>query len=92
MYNLSNDYDELLKLICSGEKVAAFVDFKSIEDDGYKIQDICTVKRKKSYDIAISSRGVMYGSVLSFERFKGSERDLFVKICEKLNLEWIKPC
>lgn len=30
MYNLSNDYDELLKLICSGEKVAAFVDFKSI--------------------------------------------------------------
>ncbi|MEH0153756.1 hypothetical protein V6R21_06380 [Limibacter armeniacum] len=84
MYNLSKDYNTLYQHVCDGKVAACFVDY-----DGFR--DICQIIKYRDYDISICCRGIGYGNVRTFHRKRGTEKELFIAQCEKLNLEWIKP-
>lgn len=91
-YHLSRDYSKLYELICRGFRMAGWVDsFNRIDPDETPLRDICEIRREEEYQIMISARGTGYGNVWPFMKDEGEERDLFIKICESCNLEWIDP-
>lgn len=91
IYTLSKDYEELYKHICKGHIIACYVNY-NWHDGSPPSRDICTCKKWKHWEIRFSSRGIEYGSVDPFEKKKGSsEKDIFIKTCKILNVEWIVP-
>lgn len=88
-YNLSKDYSRLFELICNDVKVPCYVDYRFSNDDKKSSRDICQCKRWNEYDIKIGARGIQYGGVDVWCKDRGTERDLFVQECERMNLEWI---
>ncbi|WP_157680754.1 hypothetical protein [Marinobacter nauticus] len=92
IYNLSKDYAKLFRLICDGQRIAAWADTFSMKDaDGKPYRDICEVRRSGEYEIMISARGTGYGNVWPFQRDEGTEEAVFSKACAGCNLEWIDP-
>lgn len=88
----SKDYKKLYELICNGEAVAAFVDYKFRQIDEHVFRDVCQVVKKKEFDIQFFARGIGYGGIYQFMQDDGvSEFDVFVKICESMNLEFFNP-
>ncbi|WP_138437864.1 hypothetical protein [Marinobacter shengliensis] len=92
IYNLSKDYGKLFRLICEGQRIAAWSDTFSMSDtEGNPYRDICEVRRSGAYEIMISARGTGYGSVWPFMKDEGSEEEVFEKVCKSCNLTWIDP-
>ncbi|ARM86124.1 hypothetical protein [Marinobacter salarius] len=92
IYNLSKDYGKLFRLICEGQRIAAWSDtFRMKDAEGNPYRDICEVRRSGEYEIIISARGTGYGNVWPFMKDEGTEEDVFVKVCKGCNLEWIDP-
>lgn len=87
-YNLSKDYDLLYKLLCDGHVIACFVDF-AYRGDPKRYRDICKAKRWHEYEMQFQSRGMTYGSVDRWQKDKGSEKDLMIEECKRMNLEFI---
>lgn len=92
VYSLSRDYTKLFRLICKGQRIAAWADTFSMRDaEGSPYRDICEVRRTGEYKIMISARGTGYGNVWPFMKEEGTEEDVFTKACQGCNLEWIDP-
>jgi hypothetical protein len=94
-YNkLSREYSRLYDILSDGEyEVAAYVDHISYVLDRRTVsRTICTIKKVGNLEIYASSRGVTYGCLDSFfdtEDEQANEKEMFITMCEKLNLEWI---
>ncbi|MCY9861532.1 hypothetical protein OTK49_03245 [Vibrio coralliirubri] len=92
-YNLCTDYKQLFSRVCSGEIIAGFVDYTSI-DVNKVYRDICKI-RLNDDSIEATVRGVCYMSVSDFDmvlcKGKLTLEEIFIKDCEKLNLGWIVP-
>jgi len=52
-------------------------------------RDFVRVVKLDFYDIIIGVRGCTFGNVSLFQRKEDTEANLFIKECERLNLEWI---
>ena len=92
-YKLSKDYEKLYELICNSEKIICFIDYRWSDNDAEKpMRDICLCRRRKNFDISIGVRGIEYTHVANYDKGKGlSEKEIFIKRCEKNNLEWVIP-
>jgi len=88
MYTLSKDYEKLYELICQGHIAACFVDY-SYRDDSKPFRDIAKIRRFEEYDIQVGARGIEYGSIRTFHKEEGTEKQLFIQQCQRMNLEWI---
>ena len=88
-YNLSKNYEQLYKLICEGLVAACFVDY-SYSGDDIPSRDIAKC-RKYDERISVGVRGCEYGSVSRYDQLRTgeTEKELFIKECERMNLEWI---
>lgn len=89
-YTLSKDYKYLFQMICDGLIAVAFVDYNFRNND-LVMRDICKIERIAPYTIQIGVRGMAYGGFCQFDSAYGSEKELFIKDCERMNLEWIVP-
>ena len=90
-YKLSKDYEKLYELICNSEKIICFTDY-IWGDNEEPMRDICVCRRRENFSISISCRGIEYMHVDSYEKGKGfTEKELFIKRCEKNNLECVIP-
>lgn len=89
-YALSKDFDKLYDLICEGNTVVGFVDYK-FQLDGKVFRDVCKITRYKENNINIGARGMRYGSVDDFDLYLDThtERSVFISVCIYCNLEWI---
>ncbi len=85
-YKLSKDYDKLFGLISEGYEIAAFIENCLNQ---VCVMDICSVRRDGEYSVSISCRGTTYGNIYPFHEDDGSEKELFIRLCKKINLEWI---
>jgi len=89
-YKLSKDYRRLFAQISKGEIAAAYVDYTfSVDSEVCVCRDICDIKRHEPYRINIGIRGMCYGHVYSYMQKDGDEEVLFIRECQRLNLEWI---
>ena len=86
-YNYSKDYDALYEFICAGNEALCLVDYLQVIEH----RDVCKCKREKPFQIFFVSRGHEYGGVYPWYAVNGFEKDLFIKECNSLNVEWIKP-
>lgn len=89
MYTLSKDYDRLWSFVEAGHEPVCLVDYSRLNDKVSR--DVARIRRFHPYTIQIGARGIGYGSVDSWQKDKGSEKDLFKEECERLNLEWVCP-
>lgn len=90
-YNLSKDYEQLLQLICDGNEIACFVDYSYSKDDTNPCRDICKCRRHEECWIQFGVRGMQYGGVYKWQNDRGTEKELFFKECERMNVEFINP-
>lgn len=89
-YHLSTDYAKLYDLICQGLRIPAWADTATMQDaQGQPYRDICEVVRTGEYEIMMSCRGHSYGNVWPHMASHGSEKDVFIKACQRCNLEWL---
>ena len=88
-YNLSKDYATLFNLIQQGFQIPCFVNF-DWDRKGDFVRDLCICRRYKEYDIQLSARGVGYGGVHPWNKEHWDEKELFLKRCEQLDLEYIE--
>jgi hypothetical protein len=91
MYQLSTDFDQLFDLLLEGKEAVGFVDY---ENDGSRVfRDVVHIRRFEEFRITLAVRGMIYTSVDPWRQdyCEGSERDQFIAICRKANLEWIEP-
>ncbi len=91
MYHLSIDYNRLFDLLLEGKQAVGFVDY---DNDGSRVlRDVVHIRRFEEFRITLAVRGMIYTSVDPWHRENRevSERDQFVGICSKANLEWIEP-
>jgi hypothetical protein len=88
----SKNYEMLYRLILKGDSVVALVDYRFPDDDRNELpyRDPCRVSRLGNFRISISCRGTEYGGVYPWDDLKGSEIDIFIKECQRLNLEWFE--
>lgn len=90
----STDYDALWHFICAGHEALAFVDYRFMgEPEGYKPwRDAAKVTRRGPYQINIGARGISYAGAYESDAPQWpDEKELFVKICQNINLEWASP-
>jgi len=85
--NKNKDYNLLYEKVCSGEHVLAFVDYKYPGDDEV-YRDACKVYRCHG-NIIVGARGIEYCGIYSWHLEKDSEINLFIRMCERLNIEWV---
>ena len=93
-YKLSRDYNKLFNLICDKKRIVGFVDYDFNRDEKIICRDICTIQRHGEYEIQISARGICYCSVDPWHKEDWvdlTEKEVFGKICEAINLEFIFP-
>lgn len=81
-YKTSTDYERLYELVKDGLEAVVYI-------PSNKKMDIARIRRFKEKDIIISVSGTQYGGVSAYE--EGSEKELFIKDCKCLNLEYIEP-
>lgn len=94
MYSLSKDYARLYALICSGARVAAYLDNRyGSEDDEVQFRDLCNVERRGEWQISFYVRGCGYGHVTRINSIDGkrTEKEAFILACKSLNVEFIPP-
>ena len=91
MYELSKDYEELYKLICDGNRVAAFVDysFRGSETNKRVMRDICLVEKRKDNRIVGFVRGICYFEIEDWQTPCLDEKQCFIVDCKHVNLEFI---
>lgn len=91
MYQFSTDYEELFKLICDGQTVAGFVDYRFDRGnpDEVPMRDVVQIRRDNEFSILIGARGIAYGSIYPFQSRYGSEREVFIGTCQAINLAFI---
>ena len=65
--------------------------FNMKDEDGNPYRDICEVRKTGEFEIMIAARGTGYGNVWPFMKEKGTEEEVFTRICTGCNLEWIDP-
>ncbi|KXS55301.1 MAG: Uncharacterized protein AWU57_287 [Marinobacter sp. T13-3] len=86
---LSTDYERLYDLICEGHRVAGWADSYTMQDaNGNPLRDVCEIRRRQAYEITIGCRGTSYGNIFPFMKEEGSEKDLFIRACQRCNLAW----
>jgi len=92
-YKFSKDYDKLYDIICQGNEIVSFVDYKSkIDNTLFICRDVCTVRRLNKYNFQFSARGIGYGGLYgSYNETDGDEKQMFIAICHNLNVDWIEP-
>ncbi len=90
MYNLSKDYELLYKKICEGHEAFCLVNY-DLRDGKEPLRDPAKVRRFGEYDIQVGARGIGYGDVRTFHKDRGTEQELFIKECQRMNLEWVLP-
>lgn len=84
--NPHSDYECLYKKICKGEIVACFVDYTFIDGT---VRDVCACRRDGEYSVTLGARGITYGAIYPFHKKEGmNEKELFIQICEGLNLTY----
>ena len=96
-YNLSKDYEKLYDLISKGEVIIGFVDFLHEKENLQPSKDVIQIKKIQGIrQIEIYCRGRCYGSVDEYlfddipdNKKDTFEKEFFIKICKKNNLEWI---
>lgn len=90
-YDLSRDYGLLFDKLCEGYCIVGFVDynFTSLKDKYPPSRDVVSIKRRAEFVISIGVRGIQYGGIECWHKYQGKERDVFIKECESLNLEWV---
>ncbi len=90
-YKISRNYTELFELICNGHEIPCFVDYSYLDNDKRIYRDICRVRRRAEFDISFGARGIGYGDISSWHKGKGKiEIDVFIDLCERLNVEFIE--
>lgn len=88
-YNYSKDYYALYEFICAGNEALCLV------NSGYDLdgRGVCKCKKHNDFIISFKNTGHYFGGIYR-EKQKSesdSEKDLFIKECTNLNVEWIKP-
>lgn len=87
-YSFCDDYELLYKKVSNGIEIAAFVDNTfSISGEKHVCRDICTIKKRKEH-IDFGARGICYNTVFR-DWSGGTEKERFVKACQRMNLKWI---
>ena len=90
-YKLSKDYELLFCLAHDGCVIVGFIDCPWSHEDYKPSRDVVKIKRHRPFEISINARGVHYGGVYPPEKKTSrTEQELFVEVCEALNLEWIE--
>lgn len=91
-YKYSKDYKKLFELICQGERIPAFVNYRfGVLDSDEPMRDICLIKRRRSWDVDFGVRGVGYGDIMDMDKKKhDNELDAFEKECKRLDVEYIE--
>ena len=80
------NYKRLYDMICDGESVPCFVNYK-ISKEGQVFRDVAKVRKRKDGEICIDCRGIEYGNV--YGHAKGvSELKAFIEECKDLDLEF----
>jgi hypothetical protein len=90
MYNLSKDYERLYELICDGNRVVAFVDYK-FSGSEHVMRDVCLVEKRKDNRIVGFSRGICYLEVNDWQTPSLDEKECFIVDCKHVNLEFVAP-
>ncbi|MEM1339805.1 MAG: hypothetical protein AAGF96_18740 [Bacteroidota bacterium] len=91
-YNLSKDYKQLFALLLEGVTAVGFVDYSLHGDNLHPSRDVVKIYRNASFDIRIGSRGIQYGGVDPYWKEIDKEKSVFIKECERMNLQFINPC
>lgn len=93
-FEYSTDHNALWDFICIGGDALGFVDyrFRGDSQDEPPMRDPVRIKRRAPYQITFSARGISYGDITPTEKARWpDEKELFLKACNNLNLEWAKP-
>ena len=88
-YNYSKDYDALYDFICAWNEALCLVN-SEYDLDG---RDVCKCKKHNDYNISFKDSWHYFGGVYrEKQKLKSeSEKDLFIKECNSLNVEWVIP-
>ena len=81
----------MFSYLIMGNDIFCLVDYDFYKDGKEPIRDVCRCRRFKEFDISFGSRGIGYGSVNYWEKDRGTEKELFIRQCESMNLEWVLP-
>lgn len=91
MYKLSKDYELMYDYLIKGNDIFCLVDYDFFRDNREPIRDVCRCRRFDEYSIDFGARGICYGDVRNFHKKEGTEKELFISQCKRMNLEWVEP-
>jgi len=90
VYQFSTDYEDLFRLLCSGEIAVGFVDYRFDHNtENPPMRDVVKIERHGPGQIFIGARGVAYGSINPFMCKGQEEVAVFAGICSTINLAWV---
>jgi len=92
MYELSDDYEVLYKLLLAGYEVVCYFN-KSKDFDFGPHRWVIFCRREEDGVMSFHQRSQNYGKVVSANPIPSweEEKDRFLEACEDMEVEWIKP-
>jgi hypothetical protein len=88
-YTLLKDYSKAYDFLVSKNNLVAYVDYNFGGDS--PARDVCMVRRHQNYSIQFIARGIQYGGIMPFDEEDGTEYELFIKECQRMNALFILP-